>query len=140
MYVDDLNLVETPKELTTIKKIFENEFEMKDIEKTNFCLGLQIENFLTRVLVHKSAYTKKILKHFYMNEAHPLSSPMVVCSLYVKNDQFNPCEKGDELFSPEVPYLNVISELMYFTNCTRLDIVFSINLLARYSSTSIQRH
>ena len=29
---------------------------------------------------------------------------------------------------------------MYLANCTQLDIAFSINLLARYSSTPTQRH
>ena len=54
---------------------------MKDFGKTNFCLRLQIEHFPTGILVHQSAYTKKILKRFYMNEAHPLTSLMVVRSL-----------------------------------------------------------
>ena len=58
----------------------------------------------------------------------------------MKNDQFRPCENGEELFSPEVPYLSVIGALMYLANCTRLDIVFSFNLLARYSSAPTQRH
>ena len=70
---------------------------MKDLAKTKFCLGLQIEHFSSRVLVHQSAYTKKILKLFYMDKAHPLSLPMVVCSLDVKNDPFHSCEKGEEL-------------------------------------------
>ena len=52
MYVDDLNLVGTFEELTKTTKYLEKEFEMKDIGKTKFCLGLQIEHFPTRVLVH----------------------------------------------------------------------------------------
>ena len=82
----------------------------------------------------------KILKRFYMDKAHPLSSPMVVRSLDVKNDPFRTCEKVEELLGPEVPYLSVIGALMYLANCTRPDIVFSVNLLARYSSASTQRH
>ena len=95
VYVDDLNLIGTPEELTRTTNYLKSEFEMKDLEKTKFCLGLQIEHFPTGILVHQSAYTKKILKHFYMNEAHPLTSPMVVHSLDVKNDPFRPYEKGE---------------------------------------------
>ena len=40
VYVDDLNLVGTPKELTKTIKYFLNEFEKKDLEKTKFCLSL----------------------------------------------------------------------------------------------------
>ena len=113
---------------------------MKDLRKTKFCLGLQIEHFPTRVLFHQSSYTKKILKHFYINKAYPLSFPMVVYSLDVTKDTFRPYENDEELLGPEVPYLSVIGELMYLANYTRLDIVFSVNLFARYSSTPTERH
>ena len=78
VYVDDLNLVGTPKELIRTTNYLKNEFEMKDLGKTKFCLGLQIEHFPNGVLVHQSTSIKKVLKHFYMDKAHPLSSPMVV--------------------------------------------------------------
>ena len=139
VYVDDLNLIRTLEELirtTNLKK----EFEMKDLRKTKFCLVLQIEHFLTGVVVYQSAYTKKILKCLYMDKAHPLSTPIVVRSLDVKNDLFLPCENGEELLGPEVPYLSVIGTLMYLANYTRPDIAFSVNLLARYSSAQTQRH
>ena len=113
---------------------------MKDLGKTKFCLRLQIEHFPTGILVHQSAYTKKILKRFYMNEAHSLTSPMVVRLLDVKNDQFRPCEKGEELLGHEVSYLSAISALMYLATCTRPNITFPVNLLARYSPALTRRH
>ena len=140
VYVDDLNLVGTPEELTKTAEYLKKEFEMKDLGKTKFCIGLQIEHFPNGVLVHQSTYIKKILKRFNMDKAHPLSSPIVVRSLDMKNDRFHPCEKGEELLGPEVPYLSVIGALMYLTNCTRPDIAFSVNLLARYSSAQTRRH
>ena len=75
-----------------------------------------------------------------MDKAHPLSSPMIVRSLDMKKDPFRPCEKGEELLGPEVPYLSVIGSLMYLSNFTRPHIAFSVNLLARYSSSTTQRH
>ena len=71
-----------------------------------------------------------------MDKTHPLSFLMVVRSLDVKNDPFCHCEKSEELLGLEVPYLSVIGALMYLANCTRLDIVFFVNLLPRYSSTA----
>ena len=100
VYVDDLNLSGTPEELTRTSKYLKNEFEMKDLGKTKFCLGLQIKHFPTGVLVHQSTYTKKILKRFYMDKAHPLSLPMTVRSLDVKKDPCRPCEKDEELLGP----------------------------------------
>ena len=39
VYVDDLNLVGTPEELTRTTNYLKKEFEMKDLGKTKFCLG-----------------------------------------------------------------------------------------------------
>ena len=68
MCVDDINLIETPEEFTRTTKYLKKEFEMKDLKKTKFYLGLQNEHFHIGVLVHKLTYTKKILKRFYMDE------------------------------------------------------------------------
>jgi hypothetical protein len=113
---------------------------MKDLGKTKFCLGLQIEYLQNEILVYQSIYTEKVLKHFYMEKAHPLSTPMVVRSLDVKKDPFRPREDDEEILGPKVPYLSAIGALMYLANCTRPDIAFSVNLLARYSSAPTQRH
>jgi hypothetical protein len=93
VYIDDLNLVGTPKELTKTATYLKNEFEMKDIGNTKFCLGLQIEHFPNRILVHQSTYREKVQKHFYKEKGHPLSTPMVVRLLDVK--------KKNTLFAPE---------------------------------------
>ena len=52
VYVDDLNLIGTLEELIRTVKYLKREFEMKDLRKTKFCLGLQIKHFPTGVLVH----------------------------------------------------------------------------------------
>ncbi|XP_070043103.1 probable leucine-rich repeat receptor-like protein kinase At1g35710 [Nicotiana tomentosiformis] len=60
-----------------------------------------------------------------MDEAHPLSTPMVVRSLEVNKDPFRPPEEEEELIGPETPYLSAIGALMYLSNATRPDIAFS---------------
>ena len=75
-----------------------------------------------------------------MDKANPLSTPMVVRSLSVEKDPYCPCEENEEALDPEVPYLSAIGALMYLANCTRPDIAFATNLLARYSSCPTRRH
>ena len=58
----------------------------------------------------------------------------------MKNDPFCPCEKDEELFGLEVPYLIAISALMYLSNCTCPNITFFVYLLARYNFTPTWRH
>ena len=106
---------------------------MKDLGNTKFCLNLQIEHLPNGILVHQSTYTEKVLKQFYMDKAHPLSTPMVGWSLNVKKDPFRPQEDDKETLCPEVPYLSAIGGLMYLAKYTQLDITFAVNLLVRYS-------
>ena len=140
VYVDDINLIGTPEEVQKAIEYLKKEFEMKDLGKTKICLGLQIEYLVDGVFIHQSAYTKKILKRFYMDKAHPLSTPMVVRSLEVSKDPFRPQEENEEPLGLEVPYLSAIGALMYLANATKLDIAFFVNLLARYSSSPTRRH
>ena len=140
VYVDDLNLIGTPEELIKTANYLKKEFDMKDLGKTRYCLGLQIEYCLNGVLIHQSSYTEKVLKLFYMDKSHPLSSPMVVRSLEETKDPFRPKEENEELLGPEVPYLSEIGALMYLANYTRPDTTFSGNILARYSSAPAKRH
>ena len=58
----------------------------------------------------------------------------------MKNDSFRPYEKGEELLCLEVPCLSSIGVLMYLTNYTRQDIVFSVNLLAMHNYAPTQSH
>jgi hypothetical protein len=113
---------------------------MKDLGVTKLCLGLQIEHFHNGIFVHQSNYIQKMLKRFNMDKTHPLSTPMVVRSLDVKKDPYRPRENNEKALGPEIPYLSAIGALMYLANNTRPDIVFSINVLARYSSDPTRRH
>ena len=58
----DINLTGTPEELEKTANYLKKEFEMKDLGKAKFCLGLQIERNSSEMLVHQSNYTEKILK------------------------------------------------------------------------------
>ncbi|GJZ24929.1 retrovirus-related pol polyprotein from transposon TNT 1-94 [Tanacetum coccineum] len=79
VYVDDLNIIGTNKEINEVVMHLKEEFEMKDLE-------------------------------------------------------------DEDVLGPEVPYLSAIGALVYLTNCTRPDISFAVNLLARFSSSPTKRH
>ncbi|XP_070046289.1 secreted RxLR effector protein 161-like [Nicotiana tomentosiformis] len=113
---------------------------MKDLGKTKLCLGLQIEHLADKIFIHQSAYIERVLKRFYMDKAHPLSTPMVIRSLEVNKVLFRPPKEDEELLGPEIPYLSAIGALMYLGNATRPDIIFFVNLLARYNYSPTHRH
>ena len=69
-----------------------------------------------------------------MDKTYPWSTLMIVWSLDPKKDPFHFKEDNEQIFDHEILYLNIISALMYLTQCTRPNITFSINILARFSS------
>ena len=81
-----------------------------------------------------------MLRHFNMDKAHPLGTPMVTRSLDIKKDPFRSKKEDEEVIGAEILYLNAIRALLYLAQCTRPDIAFSVNLLARFSSAPTQRH
>jgi len=140
VYVDDLNIIETTKEIKEAREHLKKEFEMKDLGKTRFFLGLQIEYTKNGILVHQSNYTARVLKRFNMENANPLSTSMMGRTLNVEKDPFRPKEDNERDLGSEVPYLSDIGALMYLANYTRPDIAFAVSLLARSNLCPIKRH
>jgi hypothetical protein len=56
VYVNDLNIIDTEFDINEAHNHLKMEFEMKDLNKTQFCLGLQLEHLPTDILLHQSAY------------------------------------------------------------------------------------
>ncbi|KAM1628851.1 hypothetical protein ACFX2K_017216 [Malus domestica] len=140
VYVDDINLIRTPEELARTASHLKSEFEMKDLGKTRYCLGLEIEHCSDGILVHQSNYTQKVLRRFNEDKAKSSSTPMVVRTLDAKRDPFRLNEDDEKILEPEVPYLSTIGALLYLAQCIRPDISFAVNLLARYSNAPTRRH
>jgi hypothetical protein len=76
LYVDDLNINDIELEINEARDYVKTEFEMKDLDKIKFCLGLQLEHLLTDILVHQSTYVQKIFEKFNMDKAYPSKTPM----------------------------------------------------------------
>ena len=116
IYVDDLSIIGTTRDIEEASAYLKTEFEMKDLGKTKFCLGLHLEHLPEGVFVHQSTYTKRVLEKFNMDKCHPLKTPMVVRSLEADKDPFRPKEEDEEVLGPEVPNLSAIGALMYLAN------------------------
>ena len=83
VYVDDLNILGTHKEILEAMMYLKNKFKMKDLGEIKYCVGLQIEHLQSGILLHHSNYIEKDLKYFSIDKANLLSTPMVVRSLNV---------------------------------------------------------
>ena len=52
VYVNDMNLIGIPEELARTVAHLKSEFEMKDLSKTRYYLGLEIKYCSNGILVH----------------------------------------------------------------------------------------
>jgi hypothetical protein len=132
VYVDDLNTICTELDINEARDHLKMEFKMKNLGKTKFYLGLQLEHFSMGILVQQSVYVQKILEKFNMDKAYPSKIPMIVRALEKDYDPFWPRQEGGEVLGSEYLYLSAIRALIYLANNTRYDIAFTVNLLARY--------
>jgi hypothetical protein len=85
VYVDDLNIIDHTKDIDEAHNHHKTEFGMKDLCKTKFCLGLQLEYLHTCILIYQSACVQKVLEKFNMDKAYLARTPMIVRAL--KNDK-----------------------------------------------------
>jgi hypothetical protein len=134
VYVDDLTIIGNRQDIDEARNHVKTEFEMMDFGKTKFCLGLQLEHLPSGILVHQTTYIHKILEKFNMDKYISIQNSHVR-SLNIEKDQFRPMDDVEEILGSKVSYLSVVGVLMYLANCTRPDIAFALNLLARHSAT-----
>jgi hypothetical protein len=127
VYVDDLNIIGHIKDIDKVHNYLKAEFKMKDLGRTKFSLGLQLEH------LHMAAYVLKVLEKFNMDKSYSARTHMVVRALEKDKDPFRPKEEGEEVLGQEYSYLCVIGALMYLANNMRPDIAFTVNCLARRS-------
>ena len=135
IYVDDLNLVETPATCQHAIALLTDQFEMKLLGRTSFCLGLQLTHIRGGgIFLHQTTYTQKLLKRFGMDKAKfPLSAPMIGRSK-TSDDPYAPYkEEEEEEFHNRTQYLAAMGALLYLSTYTRPDISFAVSVLARHS-------
>ena len=68
VYVGDLNIIGTTEDIEEAMTSLKKGLKVKDLGKTKFCLGLQLEHLPKGVFVHKSTYTKRVLEKFNMSK------------------------------------------------------------------------
>ena len=75
VYVDDINLMGTSGACHYAESHL---FDMKLLGYTSLCLGLQIFHLRDgSMFLHQTAYTRRILTHFQMQDANSLAAPMM---------------------------------------------------------------
>ena len=79
-YVDDmLIVVKSMVEVNKLKSLLSKEFDMKDLGAAKKILGMEIhkDRASRRLWLSQYSYVKRVLERFNMDNAKPLSTPLV---------------------------------------------------------------
>lgn len=116
------------------KDYVESNFDMKEMGKATFVIGIKIFRDRSRGLLELSQETSinAILKRFHIEWCRPLDAPII------KGDKFSKdqCPRNEiEMTQMEkCPYEAAIGNLMYAHTYTRLNISCAVRMLSRYQS------
>ena len=131
LYVDDLFLTGNEKQIVECKKMFVEEFEMKDLGLMHYFLGLEVWQNPEGIFLNQQKYDVEILKRFDMLECKAMATPMDT-NLKLLADE------SSELVDV-TQYKQIIGSFMYLTN-TRPYICFAVNTLSQYLIEPIRIH
>ncbi|KAJ0566009.1 putative RNA-directed DNA polymerase [Helianthus annuus] len=132
LYVDDLIYAGSDKMICdTFKESMKREFDMTDLGKMKYFLGVEISQTEEAIEVSQEKYAKEVVKRFGMEEANPVHVPMVPGAVLTK------LGSGEEV--DETLYKSLVGSLMYLT-VSRPDIMYVVSLISRFMAKPREDH
>ena len=132
LYVDDLLVTGSNMEqIDVFKREMKNVFEMTDLGKMTFFLGMEVQQKQNEIFICQQKYAKEILKKFNMEECRSTATPM--------NQKEKFCKEDGAAKIDETLYRTLIGCLMYLT-ATRPDIMNATSILSRYMHCASEIH
>ena len=135
VYVDDLIVATNNHKLFNhLKENLIKRFEMRDLGKLNFCLGLQFyqNNETKEVRVSQEKYIKDMVKKFGLGDAKIALTPLEA-KINLSKDDDSP------EFDPST-YRSLIGSLMYAAIATRPDIMYAVSALSCFNDNPKRSH
>ena len=140
LYVDDLLIASSKKvELLAIKRRLAQQYEMEDMGEATFILGIDIARVRASrsISIGQSAYINTLLERHGMTDCNATTTPMdsgAATELVAASEGY---QSSDTL---RRDFQSIIGGLMFAAVCTRPDITFAVNRLARYCSNPTEAH
>ena len=132
IYVDDMIYMGSNESLIDdFKSSMQSEFEMTDLGKLQYFLGLEVKQETGGIFLSQSKYAKDFLVKFNMHNCKAVGTPMIT------NEKLQ-VEDGTEAVNPSL-YRSIIGGLNYLTH-TRPDIMYSVNVLSRFMHKPTRLH
>lgn len=120
-----------PNFISFIIDVLNHDFDLKDLGRLHYFLGLQIDYTPSGLFVHQTKYTLDLLSKFSMSGCKPCKTPCSPNSYLIAND------------SPLLPdptlYRSMVGALQYLT-FTRPDLSFAVQQACQFMSNPTSNH
>ena len=140
LYVDDLIIAsKSEKLMKETKQNLCDRFEMKDLGRLHYCLGIEIlwRNDGT-CSFNQSKYIENVLERFSMKDCKPVSTPINSGTKLTKEMSPTTAEEISEM--NVIPYRSAVGSLIYLVTGTRPDIAVAVGEVAKYSNNPGKQH
>ncbi|GJT81540.1 retrotransposon protein, putative, ty1-copia subclass [Tanacetum coccineum] len=141
LYVDDILIMgNNIPMLQDVKSYLGRCFAMKDLGEVAYILGIKIYRDRSRWLIGlcQSAYIKKILKRYHMENSKRGSIPMQdKLRLSKSQGASTPAELKR---MQNVSYASAVGSIMYVVRCTRPDVAFAQNITSQFQQNPGDLH
>ncbi|RDX88499.1 hypothetical protein CR513_29897, partial [Mucuna pruriens] len=132
IYVDDLIYIGNDMSMMIkFKKSMMQDFDMTDLGKMRFFLGIEVLQKPGGIFVCQQKYANDVLKKFAMSESKPVKSPIVPGSKINRD--------VDGVIVDDTYFKQIVGSLMYLI-VIRPDVMFSVSLISRYMSKPTKLH
>lgn len=126
LYVDDILLTGScPEAVMKFKKTLMNEFEMTDLGKLAYFLGMKVLYSERGIILHKLKYELELLKKFDLQNCKAAVTPSET------NNKLDSDSEGEDVDA--TTFKQMVGSLRYLCN-TRLGICFSVGMVSRFMS------
>ncbi|GAU35215.1 hypothetical protein TSUD_204910 [Trifolium subterraneum] len=132
LYVDDLLITgSNDSDIAKFKGTMHSEFDMTDMGKLSYFLGLQFDETAQGILLHQKKYVKELLLKFNMLGCNPAVTPIEV------NPRLELDDTGENVNS--TLYRQMVGSLRYLCN-SRPDLSFAVGVVSRFVESPKQSH
>jgi hypothetical protein len=132
LYVDDLLITGSLRsEIDSLKDKLKAEFEMTDLGKLSFFLGMEFIEMQRGIVMHQQKYINELLEKFEMTECKSISNPSYTNA---KLDE----SKDEEGVDPTL-FRQMIGSLRYLCN-SRPDICYSVSVISKFMNSPKKSH
>ena len=99
---------------------------MKELKQARHILGMRIERNCTSKTLWLSQfdYIHKVLKRFNMDNAKPISTPLLTTNQL--SDRDSPSIEEERKLNGKIPYASAVGSIMYAMVATRPDLAYAV--------------